>query len=70
MSERAAAFDPIFSMASAEGPMKTIPGVDRHGADPELPAGPDDPHRDFAAIRDQDFLEHGRPPGRVTKAGL
>ena len=36
-------------------------GVDRDGRDPEFAAGPDDPHRDLAAIRDQHLLEHDSP---------
>ena len=33
-------------------------GEDGDGADAQLAAGPDDPHRDLAAVRDQDLLEH------------
>ena len=33
-------------------------GIDGDGLDAELAAGEDDAHRDFAAVRDQDFLEH------------
>ena len=32
--------------------------VDRDRLDAELAAGEDDPHRHFAAVRDQNFLEH------------
>ena len=34
-------------------------GVDGHGLDAELAAREDDAHGDLAAVRDQDFLEHG-----------
>jgi hypothetical protein len=34
-------------------------GVDGDGPDPELPQGAEDPDRDLAAVRDQDFPEHG-----------
>ncbi len=32
--------------------------IDRHRPDAELAAGDDHPQRDFASIRNQDFLEH------------
>ena len=38
--------------------------VDRHRLDPELAAGADDPHRDLAAVRDQDAAEE-RPAGAL-----
>ena len=34
--------------------------VDGHGADPQAPAGADDPDGDLAAVGYQDFVEHGR----------
>src|SRR5438132_332534 len=37
-------------------------GIDGRGADPEFPAGPDDPHGDLAAISNQDFFKHGASP--------
>ena len=33
-------------------------GIDGDGLDPEFFAGSDDPEGDFAAIGDEDFLEH------------
>ncbi|MEK7714351.1 MAG: hypothetical protein AAB387_02735, partial [candidate division NC10 bacterium] len=33
-----------------------------HRADAELAAGADDPQRDLAAVRDEDFMEDGRSP--------
>ena len=33
-------------------------GMDRDGADAEVPAGADDAKRDFAAVGDQDLFEH------------
>ena len=33
-------------------------GVDRHGLDAEFPRGTNDPERDFAAIRNENLLEH------------
>ena len=35
-------------------------GVDGHGGDAELLAGPQDAQRDLAAIGDEDFLKHRR----------
>ncbi len=34
-------------------------GMGDHGADPQLAARADDPHRDLAAIRDENLVEHG-----------
>jgi hypothetical protein len=34
--------------------------MDRHGADTELTAGPDDAQSDLAAVGDEDFLKQGR----------
>ena len=34
-------------------------GVHRHGGDPELASGADDPHGDLATVGDQDLLQHG-----------
>ena len=36
-------------------------GVDRDRGDPELAAGPDHPHGDLAAVRDEHLVEHGPP---------
>jgi hypothetical protein len=33
-------------------------GINRHGLDPELAAGLDDPNGDLASIGDQNFLKH------------
>ena len=33
-------------------------GVDRHSLDAEFPRGTNDPERDFAAIRNENLLEH------------
>ena len=41
-------------------------GVHRHCLDLQLPAGPDDPHRDLAPVGDQNPPEHFRPPGCGT----
>ncbi len=32
---------------------------DGHGPDVQLPTGPDDPHGNLSAIRDEDLVEHG-----------
>jgi hypothetical protein len=34
-------------------------GIDRQGPDPQFFAGADDAEGDFAAVGDQDFIEHG-----------
>ena len=41
-------------------------GMDGHRLDVQLPAGPDDPHRDFAPVGDEYPPEHLKAPGRGT----
>ncbi len=42
-------------------------GVDRHRRDAELPAGSDDPDRDFAPVRDEHLLQHAAPFGSTER---
>ena len=51
--------------------LPVVGGVDRHAADAQFPAGPQDAHRDLAAVGDEYLLEHTaghytrrlKPPG-------
>src|SRR5208282_108163 len=45
-------------------------GVDRNRLYAQLPAGAEDPKRDFAAIGDQDFSEHFTRKGSLEKVRL
>ena len=44
-------------------------GVDRHGLDVQLPAGPDDPQGDLPPVGDQNTLQHGLTPSGCGTAG-
>ena len=63
------------ALAGEAGPMHTRSSASRtgrasrsaseigdHGPQTEIPAGRDDPDRDFTAIRDQDLVEHVSSP--------
>ena len=51
--------DPLVGEPYRQGVAIRI-GIGDHGPQAEVPAGRDDPHRDFAAVGDQDLVEHVR----------
>ena len=61
---RRADTDALISQAHMHG-VGIRRGVDRHGGDAHLLAGADDAKGDFAAIGDEDFLEHQTMTARV-----
>src|SRR5215212_7684544 len=45
-------------------------GVDGHRSNAHAAGGLDDPTGDLAAVRDQDFAEHGAPPPAWFSSGV